>query len=159
MKKAFWLVKGKLCGRPGPAEAPWDVKELYDGGIRTIISLDQDNVNHKAIVEAGIEHISFTLPDSIPPTKDDARLWQDILPVALNYIKKRMSDGSGAILVHCWAGKDRTGMLLGSFLTLVEGLKPKEAFLKLREVRPVALSSEGYEEFFLELMQQIKTQK
>ena len=159
MNKVFWLVKDKLCGRPGPAESPWKVKELYDAGIRTIVSLDQDDVDHQAIVEAGIEHVSFTLPDSIPPTDDDARLWQDVLPVALNLIKKRMAQAQGAIMVHCHAGKDRTGMLLGSFLTLVEELEPHEAFKRLRAVRPVALSSEGYEEFFLKLMEQIKSQK
>lgn len=158
MDKVFWIIDGMLCGRPGPAQNPWDIKDLYNGKIRSIISLDQDNVDHQSIIKAGIDHVSFTLPDSIPPTNDDALLWCEVLPKAFNYIKCQLAKGDGAVMVHCYAGKDRTGMLLGSYLTLVEGLNPNDAFLKLKAVRPVALTSQGYEDFFFDLMQKIKNQ-
>ncbi|MBP7732956.1 MAG: dual specificity protein phosphatase family protein [Caldisericia bacterium] len=159
MDSVFWIIERSLCGRPGPAESPWNVNELYDGGIRAIISLDQDDVDHQAINDAGIEHMSFALPDSIPPTDEDATLWQKVLPQAFNYIKKWTSDSQGAIMVHCHAGKDRTGVLLGSYLTIVEGLDPKDAFSRLRVARPVAMTSEGYEAFFFDLMYKIKHQR
>ena len=159
MNSVFWIIEGSLCGRPGPSESPWNVNELYDGGIRSIISLDQDDVDHQAIIDAGIDHVSFALPDSIPPTDEDAMLWQKALPQAFNYIKKWMSDSQGAIMVHCHAGKDRTGVLLGSYLTIVEGLDPKDAFSRLRAARPVAMTSEGYEAFFFDLMYKIKHQR
>ncbi len=159
MDSVFWIIEGLLCGRPGPAESPWNVNELYDGGIRSIISLDQDNVDHQVIVDVGIDHFSFTLPDSIPPTDEDAILWQEILPKAFNYIKKRMSGSQGATMVHCHAGKDRTGVLLGSYLTIIEGLDPEDAFSRIRVARPVAMTSEGYEAFFFDLMHKIKHQR
>jgi protein-tyrosine phosphatase len=158
MDKVFWVIDGMLCGRPGPAQDPWDIKDLYNGNIRSIVSLDLDNVDYKSIVEAGINHVAFTLPDSIPPTEDDAKLWLEVLPKSFNYIKGQLANNEGAVMVHCYAGKDRTGMLLGSFLTLIQGFDPKEAFSKLRAVRPVALSSQGYEEFFFELMNRIQCQ-
>lgn len=158
MDQVFWIKDGLLCGRPGPAQAPWDIKELYNNNIRSIISLDQDNVDHHSIVGTGIDHISFKLPDSIPPTEEDAKLWLEVLPNALSHIKSRLAQANGAVMVHCYAGKDRTGMLLGSYLTLIEGLDPKEAFLRLRTVRPTALTSEGYEAFFFYMMKRISNQ-
>lgn len=154
MDKIFWIEQGKLCGRPGPEEAPWDISELLSGGITTIISLDQDNVDHQSIVDSGIHHVSFALPDSIPPTESDAELWQNILPLALSAINEGMAR-DGAVMVHCHAGKDRTGVLLGSYLTLVKGMDPLKAFKNVRKCRPVAMTSTGYEDFFLGLMQKM----
>lgn len=154
MNKIFWIEEGKLCGRPGPDEAPWDINELLSGGITTIISLDQDKVDHKLIVDSGIRHISFALPDSIPPTESDEKLWLEILPGALSAISEGMTR-TGAVMVHCHAGKDRTGVLLGSYLTLVKGMEPYEAFKNVRKCRPVAMTSTGYEDFFLGLMQKM----
>lgn len=155
MDSVFWIIEGSLCGRPGPAEAPWDIEELKEAGVGSIVSLDQDNVDHLAIVAAGIDHRSFELPDSIPPTEEDAKLWQNVLPEALNHIREYLSKHE-TVMVHCHAGKDRTGILLGSYLTLVKGFDAGCALKKLRDVRPVALSSEGYEAFFHQLMEEMK---
>lgn len=154
MKNAFYLIDGLLCGRPGPASAPWNVEEIKSSGVSAIVSLDQDEVDFEAIKHVGIEHLSVTLPDSIPPSSSDEQLWMDVLPVVLKFIEDRISKG-GKVMVHCWAGKDRTGVLLGSYLTLVKGMDPLEAFKNVRKCRPVAMTSIGYEDFFLGLMQKM----
>ncbi len=154
MKNTFCLGDGLLCGRPGPASVPWDIDEIKDAGISAIVSLDQANVDFETIKNSGIEHLSVTLPDSIPPTSADEQLWIDALPVVLKFIDDRISTGR-KVMVHCWAGKDRTGVLLGSYLTLVKGMEPHEAFKNVRKCRPVAMTSTGYENFFLGLMQKM----
>ena len=48
-------------------------------------------------------------------------------------------------LVHCHAGKDRTGLVLVAYLVRYHGLDVNEAIARVRAVRPIAMSTPGYE--------------
>ena len=50
------------------------------------------------------------------------------------------------VLVHCHAGKDRTGVMLASYLMRYEGLAPEDAISYLRVLRSNVMSAPGYEE-------------
>jgi hypothetical protein len=61
MKAVYWLLLGLLAGRPGPGEIPWDLEELWAGGLRTILSLS-DEVDEEAIAAVGFHHGQFYFP-------------------------------------------------------------------------------------------------
>jgi protein-tyrosine phosphatase len=48
-------------------------------------------------------------------------------------------------LMHCHAGKDRTGLALTAYLVRYHDLEVEEAMARVRGVQPVAMSAPGYE--------------
>ena len=54
--------------------------------------------------------------------------------------------------MHCTSGKDRTGIFLSYYLCKTEGLAPVEAIKAVKQVRPIALSAEGWEAFTLRVL-------
>jgi protein-tyrosine phosphatase len=59
------------------------------------------------------------------------------------------------VLVHCHAGKDRTGMLLAVIVAKKEGLPARAAIEKVREVRPLAITAPGWEALALEVIPRV----
>ena len=48
-------------------------------------------------------------------------------------------------LVHCHAGKDRTGAVLAGYLIRYQGLSPDEATRLVRQANPIAMTAPGYD--------------
>lgn len=92
----------------------------------------------------GFAHLLLPLPDSIPPSEEDFRVYRRQLPRALAFIERHVTAGIPT-LVHCHAGKDRTGVVLVCYLCICERKSPSEAIRGLRAVKPSLLSAEGYE--------------
>jgi len=59
VKTVYWVTPNLLAGRPGPKESPWDLEEIWAGGLRTIVSLVR--VNGTAIQAAGFRHYQVSL--------------------------------------------------------------------------------------------------
>ena len=57
-----------------------------------------------------------------------------------------------AVLVHCSAGNDRTGLFLSYFLVRQAGMAADDAIQRVRAVRPTALSADGWETFARQLL-------
>ncbi len=55
MEHVYWIEEGRLAGRPGPSCRPWDLGELYRGGFRAIVSLEE--TDPREILGAGFEHL------------------------------------------------------------------------------------------------------
>jgi atypical dual specificity phosphatase len=58
----------------------------------------------------------------------------------IDYIEKNI-EANKPVLVHCAAGKGRTGTVLAAYLIKKEGLTPFEAVKKLRLMRPGSVQS------------------
>jgi len=68
----------------------------------------------------------------------------------MNFIRENLV--SGPLLIHCRAGKDRTGMVMAAYLMEFEGYDAKTAMDKVIEARPIAFTAQGWKEFGLEVL-------
>ena len=146
MDKVFWLIPQKLAGRPGPDTEPWDLASLREGGIRAVLSVNDGRMcNPKDFHINGINYACIPFPKNIPPINGDEEICLSVLPEAYTFVKSEIDKGHG-VLIHCSAGKDRTGLFLSYFLMQENPLSPNEAIKAIRKVRPIALTSPGWEE-------------
>lgn len=154
MKSVFWLIRDVIGGRPGPQMEPWSVAELRAAGFEAIINLSEHPSDREAFAAAGIEASWVPLPTDIPPTKESQERCVEALPRAVEFVSAQMAQGR-RVLVHCYAGRDRTGMLLALIVAKQEGLSARAAIAKVRTVRPEAITAHGWEEMALEVIPRV----
>jgi protein-tyrosine phosphatase len=143
MRHVFWVVDELLAGRPGPVRYPWDLEEFWAAGLRSIVSLNTEP--DPAEIEAtGLRHLSVPLPPILPLSDALQDMLLHMLEGVLDAMHAEVSSGRPTV-VHCHAGKDRTGLALSSYLMRYHGLGAGEAIRQVRSVQPVALSAPGYE--------------
>ncbi len=156
MRNVYWLRPRIIAGRTGPNQDPWDVIDLARGGIGAVLSVnDGAQVAPEELADADIHHLCTPLSDSAPPRPGDLEICTAALPAALRFATDAI-DAGRSVLVHCQAGKDRTGMFLSYYLCAVEGLRPEAAIDELRRVRPTALSAPGWESFTLQVLRALE---
>ena len=144
MKHLYWVIEKELAGRPGPKRAPWNPAELYQGGIRTVISLATD-VPVSDLTRYKLNHRRAKFPPLIlnSPGLQKAFL-HEALPI-WEFIHQQLAEGNPT-LVHCHAGNDRTGAILAGYLVSYHGQTPEEAIRNVRARNPHALEIGGYAE-------------
>lgn len=124
---------------------PWSPMDLVAGGIGAVLSVNTgDGVCVADLSGVGIDYCCVPLSAAAPPRQGDLEFCVDALPRALSFVIRSIMSGRG-VVVHCHAGKDRTGLLLAYFLCVTEGLSPIDAIREVRRVRPIAFSAYGWE--------------
>jgi protein-tyrosine phosphatase len=154
MKSVFWLIRDSIGGRPGPHLEPWSVPELRAAGFEAVINLSEHRSDFEAFEAAGVAVSWVPLPTDVPPTKECEEQCVEALPRAFAFVSAQMSKGR-RVLVHCYAGKDRTGLLLAVLVAKKEGLLPRAAIQRVREVRPLAITAPGWEALALEVIPRV----
>jgi hypothetical protein len=108
--KLFWIIPGKLAGRPGPDRAPWNLAALRPGGRGAVLSVNDGLLCHpEDFVAAGLTSAGVPVSDNAPPRPGDDHLCRRALPQAYAFVQAQMALGPG-VVVHCSSGKDRTGL-------------------------------------------------
>ena len=141
MNAVYWIIPQLLAGRPGPMTVRWDPEQLWSGGIRTIVSLVW--VEGTDIRAAGLRHYRAPLMGalvSLPALQN--RLARRMVPV-VDYIAGEVK-ADRTTLVHCRAGKDRTGAVLAGYLIRHRGLSSDEAIHLVRQANPRAMTAPGF---------------
>ena len=152
MQHVFWLREGQLAGRTGPNKDPWYPERLAAQGIAAVLSVnDGESVYAEDLQSCGIDYQQVSLSPNAPPRPGDHETCINALPHAYDFVMRTISTGRPA-LVHCTSGKDRTGMFMAYYLCRREGLAPKLAISEVKQVRPIALSAEGWEPFTLDVL-------
>jgi protein-tyrosine phosphatase len=154
MRSVFWLVPDSIGGRPGPQLSPWELAELRSAGFDAIINLSEHPSDLAAIHAAGMEGSWVPLPTDVPPTSESEAKCIAALPRAFAFLAAQVSAGR-RVLVHCYAGKDRTGMLLALYLARRDGLDAAAAIRKVREARPLAITAPGWERLALAVIPRV----
>ena len=115
---------GRLAGLPGPAYMEWDFARLRKMGFSAVVSLECDRLNLFEIEDAGFEHRKICIPDFTAPTFDQ-------MDEFVAFVDDKKAEGK-KVLVHCYAGRGRTGTMLAAYL-IHEGMRSEEAIREIRE--------------------------
>ncbi len=115
---------GRLAGLPGPAYMEWDFARLRKMGYSVIVSLECDRLNTYEVEDAGFEHKKICVQDFMPPTFDQ-------IDEFLEFVDAKLAEGK-KVLVHCYAGRGRTGTMLAAYL-VHRGMAADAAVREIRE--------------------------
>lgn len=120
----YTIDGGRLVGLPGPAYMEWDMARLRKMGYTVVVSLECDRLNTFEIEDAGFEHKKICIEDFAPPTFDQVDEF-------MAFVEAKLGEGK-KVLVHCHAGRGRTGTMLAAFL-IHRGMSPEAAVREIRE--------------------------
>lgn len=141
MDKLFWLIPGKLAGRAGPDVEPWDLNGIKSAGITAIVSTHEE-CHAQSVAKSGLKHICKFMPTAYPTNDALVDRFVDLVRDATDAVLAEIRSG-GAVVVHCYAGRDRTGLVLCAALMQLEKVDAKTALARVRAVRPTALTGPG----------------
>lgn len=154
MKSVFWLIPNSVAGRPGPQWEPWSVADIRAAGFDAVVNLSEHAPDMEAFETFGIESSWVPLPGDIPPTDAAQEQFVAALPRALAFVSAQVTKGR-RVLIHCHGGRDRTGMLLAVLVAKRDGLTAAAAIRRVREVRPTAITAEGWEDLALRVIPRV----
>jgi atypical dual specificity phosphatase len=130
-----WFEPGKLCGSPYPDGAA--LHEAAAAGVTTVINLDEQPHTAAALSRAGLTQVHLPVVDFSAPGAAQ-------LDAGVAAIEQAIADG-GAALVHCRYGVGRTGTLVACWY-VSQGLDPRDAIARVRELRPGSVETPGQAE-------------
>lgn len=141
----WWLVPQELAGMSRPPLE--DLPQLYQAGMRGIVSVMDEPSGIKEYQEAGFQALWLPITGGKPPTIDQVRLF---IKFAKPLLKNKQP-----VVVHCTSGNRRTGTLLAAYL-IAQGEQPKNAIALIKKARPTAELRDAQQEFLLNLPQLLK---
>jgi len=124
----FYRVSDELYRSEQPEES--DINGLKAVGIKSVLSLRSHHTDDKEFDKAGIKTIHYEMKAGSVSTED--------LIAALKLIQSAPKP----ILVHCWHGSDRTGLVVAGYRMAIMGWDAEKAIEELR------LGGFGYHELY-----------
>lgn len=149
-----WVINNQLAGSGLPLtfdQFMWLVKH----GIGTIVTVreiplplqwlyvnDTKNSHSEGKTNKKINYLHLRVEDYHSPSIEE-------IDSTVNFIENEIK-AKRAALVHCAAGKGRTGTILGAYLLKKENLNAKEAITRIRNLRPGSIQTDSQEKSIYE---------
>ena len=127
-----WVTERKLAGSGLPVTED-EFKWVVDKGIKSIVTVREVPLPSKWVDGGDIDYLHLMVEDYGAPT-------MEVLDEAVDYIDKNICSGK-PVLVHCAAGKGRTGAVLAAYMIKKENLTAEQAIEKIRLMRPGSVQS------------------
>ena len=125
-----WIVPDQLLIRSYPRSD--ELPAIAASGIRLVINLEQRPHNSAQLKAAGLTELHLPVPDFTPPTP--TQIDQGVAAISTALANDQ------PVLVHCAAGKGRSGSLVACYL-VQQGQTVSEAIAEVRRLRPGAIEN------------------
>jgi protein-tyrosine phosphatase len=111
-------------------------REFFDTkNIKAVLNCSKDIPNHFAH-KRDIEYMRIPVDDSLK--ERDYELMYQYMPCIVEFIHKHANIQGNNILVHCWAGRQRSAISVAAYLVSKYGLTPHDACKLVLDKRPEA---------------------
>jgi len=121
----FTWVRDSRIAASGRPYSKGQVDWLKENGVTAILTLTEEPL--PSDWTKGVETHHISLSDHAPLSASQMKLGAD-------YIASALTEGR-VVLVHCLAGKGRTGCVLAAYMMAYEGKTAREAIDELRSLR------------------------
>ncbi|GEM_PF-393970 len=122
------------CAYPGAWDSlEYDLDELRREGVTALVTLTEDALDAHVVRLAGLEYLHVPIEDFQAPSLAQIREFVD-------FARERIERPQGAVAVHCFAGRGRTGCMLACYL-VADGLEAEDAISTVRRLRPGSLET------------------
>jgi atypical dual specificity phosphatase len=138
-----WVIDRELAGSGMPVNLS-QLLWVANSGIRTIVTIRETPLPTAWLANSGhsIEYLHVEVADFCAPSLER-------LETTVDYINLRLKEKK-PVMVHCAAGKGRTGTILAAFIIKQDrNLTSLEAIKKIRDLRPGSVQSEEQVESLL----------
>ena len=127
-----WVIDDKLAGCGLPVTEN-EFKWVVEKGIKSIVTVREVPLPSEWFDDTDIDYLHLRTEDFGAPTLEE-------MEEAVNFIDKEIQRGR-PVLVHCAAGKGRTGAVLAAYMMKKQNLTAKHAIERMRIKRPGSVQS------------------
>lgn len=155
-----WVINNELAGSGLPLSFV-QFKWLVDHGIGTVVTVrevplpanwftleDKKNSNADSKNPKRINYLHLRVEDYHSPTVQE-------INSTVKFIENEIK-ANRPVLVHCAAGKGRTGNILGAYLLRNKNIGARDAITRIRNIRPGSIQTDSQEKSLYEYEKYLK---
>jgi len=132
-----WVVPGVVAAMSRPLDTRKAFEFFKDENIDVVITLTESPLNLALVEEFGLEYHHLPIRDFAAPRPEQVDRFVEIIEKARTAGRK--------VVVHCLAGRGRTGTMLACYL-VSRGRSPEEALKEVRALRPGSVETKEQEQ-------------
>ena len=142
-----WVIDNKLAGSGTPMTSE-QYRWLIKNNIKSIVTIREFPLPQKWLVDNEKETIINDY--KFVYVKDYGVPSLEVLDNIVDYINIKITKEEKPLVVHCSAGKGRTGTILAAYLLKQDNISSQDAIKKIRSLRPGSIQSKIQEEILHE---------